>query len=173
MNIILFLIILILGPVPIFHFLLHKFLNFWQKNPYLFYLSIILIWILSGFIALIILKMPSLLFITPKWLTILSESIIIFSLFLILWSIKTLGVKRYFLLSVINPIKSEIKIIKSGPYKLFKHPAYLAYCLISISIFLISAKLSILFFNIYYLISIIFIIRLEERELKERLIKYL
>jgi len=168
MDIISFLTILILGPIPIFHFLLHSFLKFWKKNIKLFYLIVILIWILNGFITLLILKISTVLFSLPQWLIILSNITIFSSLLLIFWSIITLGPREYFLLSTIEQSNIQLKIIKSGPYKTFTHPAYISYILISIFSFLITGKLILLLFNIYFIISIFLVINLEEKELKKR-----
>lgn len=161
--------ILIFGPIPLFHFLLHGFLPFWKKYPLWAYLVAFIIWTLMIIPALKIGAINNLIFIAPFWLVSIGYILIFISIIIIGLAIISLGPKRFFMLAMLRPEAVSQKIIINGLYRLLPHPAYTAYMCIAAAVFLITGQLTSLLFLIYAVILFLTVINLETKELRQRL----
>ena len=166
---IIFLLIFLLGPIPLFHLALHLFLRLWRKAPQLLYVSATILWALSLSVASYVYAWQAALFVPPLWLQIFGAVFGVFSLFLVLWAFFTLGPKRFMVWAVVAPAMVEQKYIKSGPYRFVPHPAYLGYMAMALAVFLITGLASALGFFIYSLVFLMMVILLENHEIKNRL----
>lgn len=161
--------IFILGPIPVVHILLHAFLRAWRKRPAMFYLAAGAVWILSFFLARWLAGNTDTIFAPPPWLKIICQVTGASALFLVAWSVKTLGPKRFFLWAVLRPqsVKQEKTVL--GPYKYFRHPAYIAYLVTAFAAFFVTGKTVLLFFAIVTLLIMLVVMARENHELEERL----
>ncbi|MFH1193698.1 MAG: methyltransferase [bacterium] len=166
---IIFFTIFIFGPIPVVHILLHSFLKFWQKHPLYFYLYGAALWAAFIPISLFFSKNTSAIFTAPSWLIIIAWLTVFSALFLILWSIKTLGPKKFFLWAVLKPESIKQERIANGPYRFFRHPAYTAYAAIIIATFLATGYTALLSFSATFIALILIVIMLENHELSLRL----
>ena len=166
---IIFLLIFLLGPIPLFHITLHLFLRLWRKAPHLLYVSATVLWALSLSIASYLYAWPAILFVPPVWLQVFGAIFGAFSLSLILWAFFTLGPKRFMVWAVVAPEAVEQKYIKSGPYRVLPHPAYLGYMATALAVLLITGLASAFGFLVYSLVSLMIVILLENNEMKNRL----
>lgn len=168
---IIFFTILIFGPIPLIHILLHLFLKFWRKHPLYFYLCGAALWAAFIPISLFFSKNTSTFFTAPGWLIIIAWLAAFGALFLILRSIKTLGAKKFFLWAALKPESIKQERIANGPYRFFRHPAYAAYAAIIIAAFLATGYQPLLFFSAISIALILIVIMLENHELSIRLKK--
>lgn len=166
---IIFLLIFLLGPIPLFHITLHVFLRLWRKAPHLLYVSATFLWALSLSIASYLYVWPVALFFPPLWLQTFGVIFGVFSIALILWAFFTLGPKRFMVWAVVAPEAVEQKYVKSGPYRLLPHPAYLGYMGTALAAFLATGLASAFGFFIYSLVFLMVVILLENHEMKNRL----
>lgn len=166
-----FFTIFLLAPIPVTHFILHAFLPFWRKYTVWFYLTSMILWILSFFVAVVLARFGTQLFTPLNQLTAVSVVLALFALFMILSSVITIGPKRFFLWAVLKPTTVEQKYIKSGPYYFISHPAYFGYTLITIAAFLATGRAVMFGFFLYTLFLILVVILLENHEIKKRLNK--
>tara|TARA_Y100000310_G_C20542800_1_gene744146 strand:- start:274 stop:807 length:534 start_codon:yes stop_codon:yes gene_type:complete len=168
MPLVTFFTIFILGPIPIFHFFLHLFLKFWKRNPKALYLMGALLWVIFFILAWFLSKISVIIFVPSQWLVILSGITIFGAFFLLVWSITTLGFKRFWFWAVISPDKVRQAYIKFGPYRSMSHPAYTAYIAIAIAAFFATGHATLLIFIAYIIILIITVVYLENEELRKR-----
>ena len=166
---IIFLLIFILGPIPLFHITLHVFLRLWRRAPHLLYISATILWALSLSLALYAYAWPAALFFPPLWLQVFGIIFGACSVALILWAFFTLGPKRFMVWAVVAPEAVEQRYIKTGPYRLLPHPAYLGYMGTGLSVFLATGLASAFSFFIYSLVFLMIVILLENQEMKNRL----
>ena len=168
MSSVIFLTVFILGPIPVFHFLLHLFLKFWKKHPKALYLMAVFVWVIFFIPARFLAKLFAMMFVPPQWLVILSAITIFGAFFLIIWSIITICPKRFFLLAVISPDKVNQIYIKFGPYRSMSHPAYTAYIAIAIAVFFATGYTVLMMFAVHTIIMMATVIYLENEELRRR-----
>ena len=158
----------LIAPVPIFHFWLHGLLGLWRRYPYLLYIWGLVLWLFS--ILVFTQAIPSdRLWIESTVLKIFGWSLISLGLLAALWSIKTLGFKRFFVWGVLHPKSVPAIRERSGPFKFFPHPAYGGYLVIAVGLVLVSGQTFAVGFLAYLLIVTPMAIWLEEKELLARL----
>ncbi len=134
-----------------------------------FYLAAAAVWILSFFLAKWISGNTDALFAPPYWLTILCVVTGWSSIFLVLWSIGTLGPKRFFLWAVLRPQSVKQERIGLGPYKYFHHPAYTAYLMAASAAFFGTGRTVLLAFAAVMFLMMLVVTARENHELEERL----
>jgi len=161
--------IFILGPIPVVHILLHAFLRAWRKHPLRFYLAAAAVWIVSFFLARWLGGMTDTIFTPPYWLKVLCAITGWSSLFLIFWSVGTLGPKRFFLWAVLRPQSVRQERIGLGPYKFFHHPAYTAYLSAAFAAFFATGRTALLVFVAVMFLLMLIVTARENHELEERL----
>lgn len=162
-------IIFAFAPVPLFHLWLHALLPFWKKNPALFYVLCIFLWVFSFLFLKKISEILPHAYYAGDFQAILGFLLAGLGFTFVAFSILSIGAKRFFVWAVLKPSSTEQKRITSGLFKTVPHPAYLGEILISLGLFFLSGKfylLLVFFFLFCFLpISIYF----EEKELSERI----
>ncbi len=165
-----FLIMLLIAvfPIPIAHLYLHALLSHWRKRPRIFYLFCTALWCGSAIFILHAQNLfPNPLFLFDKIHLIAGIAPIMIGLCLIASSIFSLGIRNFFLWSVLNPKKFP-PLKKPKLFKIFPHPAYLGYFLIIIGDFIAMRTPIALISLISFLILIPIVIFMEEGELRNR-----
>lgn len=161
--------IFLLAPIPVVHILLHAFLRQWRKRPIRFYLAASAVWIASFFLARWLAGNTDTLFTPPYWLKVICAITGWSSLFLVLWSVGTLGPKRFFLWAVLRPQSVRQEKIGLGPYKFFHHPAYTAYISAALAAFFGTGRTVLLAFAAVMFLMMLIVMARENHELEERL----
>lgn len=165
----------ILAPVPIIHFWFHGLLYFWKKNPYMFYVWAITLWIGSFFIFRYIDP------ISPKiFLEYSSPGFLYAGIFMrfsgalmVLSSMYTLGLKRFFLWCVLKPDAAHCSVVLTkGPFEFLPHPAYFGFMLLLLGNFLSSGKVYVLVCFVFLFTLLPVVMMLEEEELRARAQKF-
>jgi len=128
----------------------------------------ILLWAIFFLPAWFLAKPSAIIFMPPQWLVVLSGITAFGAFFLLVWSITTLGFKRFFLWAVISPDKVKQTYIKYGPYRSMSHPAYTAYIATAIAAFFATGQAALLIFVAYIVILTITVVYLENEELRKR-----
>ncbi|HRQ36323.1 MAG TPA: isoprenylcysteine carboxylmethyltransferase family protein [Chloroflexota bacterium] len=99
----------------------------------------------------------------PVWVRWLGVGIGVFAIFLNIWSHRTL---RQQLGNAFDPVLRLLEVpalVQSGPYAIVRHPIYLAFLLMQISVLLLTANWFIGFCGLAIIISVI-VIRIPEEE---------
>ena len=169
MNLSIFFIVFILGPIPVAHILLHIFLQFWRTRAKAMYMMGVGTWIIFLPTALFVSQFQNALFIPPYGLIKLSLILILIWTLIVFWAMNTLTIKRFLLWAVVQPHQVEQKYVERGPYQYLPHPAYTAYMMISLFAFLATGYSSLLIFFVLFVFSMFFVIHLENKELHKRL----
>lgn len=164
-----FWIIAFTAPIPIVHLFLHAFLPFWRRIPWLFYAFSAAVWAVAIALAWQADRIVEPWFEVPLWLVYVSEWVYILSAVLVVWSILTLGVRRFFLWAVLRPSQVEQKYIKAGPYKFLPHPAYTAYLFFALAGLLSTGSMVMFVYLLYLILFTLLLIQAEAREMKSRL----
>lgn len=133
-----------------------------------FYLAAGVIWIISFFLAKWLAGVTDMLFTPPYWLKVICAVTGWSSLFLLFWSIGTLGPKRFFLWAVLRPQSVQQKRIGLGPYKFFHHPAYTAYLTTSFAAFFATGRTVLLAFAAAMFLLMLVVMARENHEMEER-----
>jgi len=161
----------ILAPVPVIHFWFHALLYFWKQRPYLFYVWSATIWIGAFFgfkhidvnSSQIFFNYVSPAFLYAGILMRLSGALMIVS------SIYTLGIKRFFLWCALKPHDKGCEVIKTKAFLgMIPHPAYFGYMLLLLGNFFSSGKIYLLASFIFLFTLLPFIMMLEDEELRSR-----
>ena len=157
----------IIATIPLFHFWLHALLAWWRRFPLLLY-----VWGLGlGIFSVVFFEwiVPSSQIFQPSSsLKILGWLFVLVSLPVALWSIFTLGLKRFFVWEVLQPESVFKTREESGPFRYLPHPAYISYVLAAIGLVLVSGQVFTVALLIYMLIVMPIVIWLEEKELETR-----
>lgn len=169
MHLIPFFTIFLLAPIPVLHIFLHAFLGGWKKYPLGLYLTGAVLWVVSYFVAGALQPMNEQLFLPSMALIGLAEIIAFLGLLLIIWSFITIGPKRFLLWAVVKPEAVEQKYIKTGPFRLMPHPAYVGYLMAATAAVLATGKVVLFVFFVYSLVLLFIVILLENHEIKNRL----
>lgn len=168
MSVVSFALLTFILPIPIAHLWLHALLSWWRKYPFGFYLFCIALWSGNLILALYVKNLfPNSPFLFNKTYPTIGIALIAIGLFLVMGSIFSLGIKRFFLWSVLNP-RSNPFLKKPKLFEYFPHPAYLGYLLITIGNFIILGTTIALMGLISFLVLIPIVIFIEEEELKKR-----
>ena len=158
----------VIAAVPLFHLWLHGFLNWWRRFPLLLY-----IWTLAiGLFVIIFFEQvlpPSQVFKTSTSLEILGWLFISICPLVIMWSLFTLGLKRWFAWGVLRPSSVPNIRERSGPFRYIPHPAYTSFLLAAMGLILASGQAYAFGLLIYLLIVLPIVMWLEEKELESRL----
>jgi protein-S-isoprenylcysteine O-methyltransferase Ste14 len=158
-----------LGPIPIWHLLLHAALPFWRRHPWIFYGASAVVWALFFPLSSELGSGSSALF-SPvagvKWICLAAG---VAALLVSGWSIVTLTPRRFFLWATLRPEESPPVLIRRGPYRFAAHPTYLSMLVAAAASFLASGEAVLLgtFFAMSVLLTLVIV--LEQRELRSRL----
>ena len=169
MPAIVFLTIIIFGPIPAVHIFLHIFLRFWRQYPYGWYIFSVLTWVLFIVPAKYAADLSSALFTAPIWLKALCIAASVCAFYVVIWSVMTLGPRRFFLLGVLRPDTVAQKYIRNGPYHFLPHPAYIAYATIILAAFFSTGEAALLIFAAVNFILMTAVICFERNELLARI----
>ena len=164
-----FLSIFFLGPIPVWHFLLHAFLPAWRKSPRAYYLLAAVVWALFIPLAWLLVKTSPLLFDASRGARMLWLGASGAAFGLALWSMATLTPRRFFMWAVLRPEESPPERILRGPYRFTAHPTYLAILAAMASNFLASGSAALLGVTAAMGVLLPVVAVLEQRELSERL----
>lgn len=154
--------------IPVAHFLLHALLKYWQKHIFAFYTTATVFFLFLIYMANLVIPTTDKLFHLSEILITIATLLIFLSIVVIFFSMKSLGIKRFLLLAVLNPKIVQQKVFYPGLYKFFPHPAYLAYFVIATSSFLILPNKETLYFWLLFTLTMPLLIILEEHELISR-----
>jgi protein-S-isoprenylcysteine O-methyltransferase Ste14 len=154
--------------IPLAHFILHAFLSYWRKHILAYYLFSILLFAFVVFICNLVIAPEIPLFSIPNYLLFIAILTIIVSIIIALISLFSLGIKRFLLLAVLKPDAVQQKTFYPGLYKLFPHPAYLAYFCIATASFLILPTQTTFLAWLLFVLTMPMVVLLEEHELNQR-----
>lgn len=161
--------IFIFGPIPPAHIFLHLFLRFWRRYPRGWYIFSAIVWAFFSIPARYMVGFSSALFTAPVWLRILCVAASVCALGVVIWSVMTLGPRRFFLLGVLRPDTVAQKYIRNGPYRFLPHPAYAAYATIILAAFFATGESALLLFAVVNFILMMAVIYFERHELSARI----
>lgn len=154
--------------VPVMHLWLHALLPWWRQRPGRFYVWAGLLACGSLLLAKHWAAVSPQIFIPSGMAQMAGYLLVIFGAGLVLSSIITLGPRRFFLWAVFYPDAVPRVRIRSGVFKFFPHPAYLAYLLAALGNFLSNGQLYLLGLLIWATVLTPVVIYLEEQELSRR-----
>jgi len=161
--------ILALGPIPIWHLLLHAGLPFWKRHPRAFYGAAAAVWALFLPLSQHLAARSSPLFVATGGVKLLCLGTGIVSFLVALWSIKTLTPSRFFLWAVLRPREHPPVLIRRGPYRFTAHPTYVAMIVAVASSFLASGEVVLLGACGAMALLLTLVATLEQQELRARL----
>lgn len=165
----------ILAPAPIIHLWFHALLYFWKKNIYVFYAWVFTIWLGSFFVFRHIDPGSSKIFFQYASPAFLYFGILMrfTGALMVLSSIYTLGIKRFFLWCVLKPETSGCDVVRhKGPFEFVPHPAYFGYMLLLLGNFFSSGKMYLLYSFIFLFTFMPIVIMLEDEELRDRIKRF-
>lgn len=169
LDILAFLTILVWPVVPLFWIPVHGLSRFFKRIGLLTYLMPPLTWMP---IAYIVFKYREELigfrYELPFVINLTGLILIIIGTFLHLWTGKLLGLWGLMGIPEVSK-RLEGRLVTEGPFRIVRHPTYLAHTVLFLGIFLLTEVLTIAILTVADLIIVgIIIIPLEERELAER-----
>lgn len=169
LDILAFLTILVWPVVPLFWIPVHGLSRFFKRIGLLTYLMPPLTWMP---IAYIVFKYREELigfrYELPFVINLAGLILIIIGTFLHFWTGKLLGLWGLMGIPEVSK-RLEGRLITEGPFRIVRHPTYLAHTVLFLGIFLLTEVLTIAILTVADLIIVgIIIIPLEERELAER-----
>ncbi len=169
LDILAFLTILVWPVVPLFWIPVHGLSRFFKRIGLLTYLMPPLTWMP---IAYIVFKYREELigfrYELPFVINLAGLILIIIGTFLHFWTGKLLGLWGLMGIPEVSK-RLEGRLVTEGPFRIVRHPTYLAHTVLFLGIFLLTEVLTIAILTVADLIIVgIIIIPLEERELAER-----
>lgn len=169
LDILAFLTILVWPVVPLFWIPVHGLSRFFKRIGLFTYLMPPLTWMP---IAYIVFKYREELigfrYELPFVINLTGLILIIIGTFLHLWTGKLLGLWGLMGIPEVSK-RLEGRLVTEGPFRIVRHPTYLAHTVLFLGIFLLTEVLTIAILTVADLIIVgIIIIPLEERELAER-----
>ncbi len=169
LDILAFLTILVWPVVPLFWIPVHGLSRFFKRIGLLTYLMPPLTWMP---IAYIVFKYREELigfrYELPFVINLAGLIFIIIGTFLHFWTGKLLGLWGLMGIPEVSK-RLEGRLVTEGPFRIVRHPTYLAHTVLFLGIFLLTEVLTIAILTVADLIIVgIIIIPLEERELAER-----
>lgn len=158
----------IITAIPIFHLWLHALLPFWKKHPYLFYVLVGSVFLISTIISFLLFPPAYYLFVPTFFMELIGWTLMAGGLILVTAAIATIRPERFFVWAVLFPQKVYQKKILKGPYKYIPHPAYIGWIIIAMGTLLAGGLSHLLIPIASMTILIPIVIILEEKELNER-----
>lgn len=159
----------VIAPIPLFHLVLHPWLSMWRRMPRTYYAVWAVLW---GVGAMSVWWFADMLtiraFQPPAVFTAVGVGVTGLALLLVPWSLATLGWDRFFMKAILWPDRVAQRRITGGPFQYVRHPAYTAYRIASIALFLATGYWSLVALTVWLIVLTPFIIRLEEHELSTR-----
>lgn len=156
-------------PIPLAHVWLHALLPWWKKHPWAVYVCGILLWIGSGWFTWTIQMFSPVVFVPLRILGYLGWAMVAIGFLAAVWSLKTLGVKRFLVWAVLRPERfPSHERTARGPFRWFPHPAYVGYLVAALGNFLADGRLYLLGVFAVVLILTPVMIWFEEHELRSR-----
>lgn len=159
----------VIAPIPLFHLMLHPWLSVWRRMPRTYYAVWVVLWAVGIGVAWRFASVLTVRALDPS--TVLSGVGTIvagLSLLLVPWSLATLGWERFFMKAVLWPDRVTQYRIAGGPFRYVRHPAYTAYRIAAIALFLATGYWSLAVLAVWLFALTPFVIRLEEHELTIR-----
>lgn len=161
--------ILSLGPIPLWHLLLHSFLPLWKKSPWAFYGAATSLWGLFVPLSHELACRSWSLFMPSGAVKLFCLCVGVAAFLIALWSIQTLTPRRFFAWAVLHPETNPPELIRRGPYRFTAHPTYLAILVAVGSSFLASGEVVLLGAFLAMGLLLALVVVLEHRELRTRL----
>lgn len=158
----------IIVPVPFFHLWLHALHSFWKKQPPLFYIFSVFMWIGTFLFFKPVDAISPILFTPSDILIAFGFILMAIGALLVLSSIIALGPKRFFVWAVFHPESVPQVRITRGLFKFIPHPAYIGYLLVALGNCLLSGKLYVALVAIFLFALTPIMIYFEEKELSAR-----
>jgi protein-S-isoprenylcysteine O-methyltransferase Ste14 len=170
MDVVSLVFLAVIAPIPLFHLVLHAWLRVWRRWPRAYYGVWAVLWAVGAVLAWSFRTLLTARVFDPSsTLTAIGLVIAGASLLLVPWSLFTIGWERFFMKAVLWPDRVPQRRIASGPFRCIRHPAYTAYRIAAIALFLATGFWSLVALAVWLLILTPFVIRLEERELMSRI----
>jgi protein-S-isoprenylcysteine O-methyltransferase Ste14 len=164
-----FITLLFLGPIPLWHLLLHAFLPAWRRSPLAYYLVSGALWVLFVPLAWVLAQSSPLLFEPSRATRVLGVGASGAAFLVAAWSLVTVTPRRFFLWAVLRPDEIPAERILGGPYRFTEHPTYVAIVLATASNFVASGSLALLGAAAAMGVLLTAVAVLEQRELNARL----
>lgn len=160
----------VIAPIPFFHLVLHRWLLVWRRMPRTYYAVWAALWAAGAVLAWRFADLLTVRTFQPSVaLTAAGTVVAGLALLLVPWSLVTLGWDRFFMRAVLWPDRVAQRRIIGGPFRYVRHPAYTAYRVASVALFLATGYWSLATLAVWLFVLTPFVIRLEERELAERI----
>ncbi|EKD33206.1 MAG: hypothetical protein ACD_76C00068G0003 [uncultured bacterium] len=159
----------ILFPIPLINLWLHAFLPFWRRHKRSFPFVALIFWVASFFWFKKLSVFSPDAFAPTETMVLVGYALMIIGFLFVILSVLTLGIKRFFLVAVLDPKGVEQVRIKIGVFRHFPHPAYVGYLIVAAGNFLSSGAIYLGGVLIFLLFLMPIIILLEEHELEKRL----
>lgn len=169
LHLLAFLAILVWPVVPLFWIPVHGLSRFFKRIGLLTYLMPPLVWIP---IAYIVFKYKEELlgfrYELPQIINLFGLFLVIVGTLLHLWTGKLLGLWGLMGIPEVSK-RLESRLVTEGPFRVVRHPTYLAHTILFLGIYMITEVFTIAILTIIDLTIVVpIIIPLEERELTER-----
>lgn len=159
----------VIAPIPLFHLVLHRWLSAWRRMPRTYYAVWAALWAAGTFLAWRFADALTIrAFQPPIAFTAVGTVVAGLALLLVPWSLVTLGWERFFMKAVLWPGRVAQRRIIGGPFRYVRHPAYTAYRVASVALFLATGYWSLMVLAVWLSLLTPFVVRLEEHELSIR-----
>lgn len=159
----------VIAPIPLFHLVLHRWLPVWRRMPRTYYAVWAVLWVAgAAFTWRFADALTVRAFEPPVALTVVGTAVAGLALLLVPWSLATLGWDRFFMKAVLWPDRVPQRRITGGPFQYVRHPAYAAYRIAAIALFLATGFWGLAALAVWLFILTPFVIRFEEHELNTR-----
>jgi protein-S-isoprenylcysteine O-methyltransferase Ste14 len=164
-----FVTIVLLGPIPLWHLLLHACLPAWRRSPGAFYALAAALWVCFVPLSWRLAETSPRLFAPGPWTVAAGLSLSGAAFLVFVWSVASLTPRRFFVWAVLRPDESLPERIVRGPYRYTAHPTYLAIVVAAASNLLASGQAVLLGAAVALGLLLAAVAVLEQRELAARL----
>lgn len=168
-DVIAFWTLISLGPIPFWHLALHLGLPQWRKRPAAFYAFSGLLWLGFWPLAESLAQVSPTHFEPPVWVKLACVGVGFLAIGLVLWSIHALSPKRFFFVAALYPDRVKPELVRQGPYRFLRHPAYVSILAAVAASFFASGERVLLAFLVTLALLLPVIATMELKELNARL----
>jgi protein-S-isoprenylcysteine O-methyltransferase Ste14 len=163
-----FFTIAFLGPIPLWHLLLHAFLPAWRLRPRAFYVLAAAVWVLFVPLSWHLAAVSPCVFVPSPWMAGTGFALSGAAFLVFLWCVATLTPRRFFAWAALRPGPDDLRRIVRGPYRVAAHPCYCALVLTVASHGLASGQAVLLGAAVVIGVLLAGVAVLEQRELSAR-----
>ena len=157
-----------LGPIPLWHLLLHAFLPAWRLRPRAFYALAAALWVLFVPLAWHLAAVSPRVFVPSPWMARTGFALSGAAFLVFLWCVATLTPRRFFVWAALRPRPGDAQRIVRGPYRYTAHPSYCGIVLTVAAHGLASGQAVLLGAAVVIGLLLVAVAALEQRELSGR-----